>query len=382
MSSEVLLSRHDNQARGIGHYAIDFMAAGSAIRTRRCSPRSSSSISTRSPAASRHWPAGPTRRRCLRQEALEYAAPPGQGVPLFGSRAAVMPEKAVRGQQLGGARVGRQRHELRLQPGPRGHARRVRPQRLLSRGRRRRPASRARRPADPAGDDPGRRDPRTPGRGLPAEKLQDRPRRPRRDRLGRHLSAPCWARRPSRSNRPSGWSWPITFRFARSAPASSFPIPRALRPRSAPRRPCCRCAARCAASSGRPTFSATPRRSSACSRSRPTKAPARSTWPCRPSGDDFAVMGMHFKLGLYEHQSAGAIQGLMDLLAAHPRLLDDAGQAAPHRNHDLRAGLRHHRRPGQARSAHPAERRPLDGLHHRHPVAQGVSNNTARAGAS
>jgi len=41
------------------------------------------------------------------------------------------------------------------------------------------------------------------------------------------------------------------------------------------------------------------------------------------SGDDFAVMGMHFKLGLYEHQSAGAIQGLMDLLSANPGLLDD-----------------------------------------------------------
>lgn len=27
-------------------------------------------------------------------------------------------------------------------------------------------------------------------------------------------------------------------------------------------------------------------------------------------GDDFAVMGMHFKLGLYEHQSAGALEGL------------------------------------------------------------------------
>jgi 2-methylcitrate dehydratase len=34
-------------------------------------------------------------------------------------------------------------------------------------------------------------------------------------------------------------------------------------------------------------------------------------------------MGMHFKLGLYEHQSAGAIQGLMDLLSANPGLLDD-----------------------------------------------------------
>ena len=39
------------------------------------------------------------------------------------------------------------------------------------------------------------------------------------------------------------------------------------------------------------------------------------------SGDDFAVRGMHFKLGLYEHQSAGAIQGLIDLLSRNPRLI-------------------------------------------------------------
>ncbi|MGI8980158.1 MAG: MmgE/PrpD family protein [Pirellulaceae bacterium] len=43
------------------------------------------------------------------------------------------------------------------------------------------------------------------------------------------------------------------------------------------------------------------------------------------SGSDFAVMGMHFKLGLYEHQSAGAIGGLIDLLAAHPPLLTIPG---------------------------------------------------------
>jgi 2-methylcitrate dehydratase len=42
------------------------------------------------------------------------------------------------------------------------------------------------------------------------------------------------------------------------------------------------------------------------------------------SGNDFAVMGMHFKLGLYEHQSAGAIQGLMDLLSQYPALLESA----------------------------------------------------------
>lgn len=41
------------------------------------------------------------------------------------------------------------------------------------------------------------------------------------------------------------------------------------------------------------------------------------------SGDDFAVMGMHFKLGLYEHQSAGAIQGLLDVLQNCPGVLKD-----------------------------------------------------------
>ena len=40
------------------------------------------------------------------------------------------------------------------------------------------------------------------------------------------------------------------------------------------------------------------------------------------SGDDFAVMGMHFKLGLYEHQSAGALQGLIDLISATPQVLE------------------------------------------------------------
>ena len=39
------------------------------------------------------------------------------------------------------------------------------------------------------------------------------------------------------------------------------------------------------------------------------------------AGDNFAVRDMHFKLGLYEHQSAGAIEGLMRLLGEHPRLL-------------------------------------------------------------
>ena len=41
------------------------------------------------------------------------------------------------------------------------------------------------------------------------------------------------------------------------------------------------------------------------------------------SGNDFTVMGMHFKLGLYEHQSAGALQGTLDLIRANPELIAD-----------------------------------------------------------
>lgn len=45
--------------------------------------------------------------------------------------------------------------------------------------------------------------------------------------------------------------------------------------------------------------------------------------PLATHGSDFAVMGMHFKLGLYEHQSAGAIQGLFDLLSRNPELIEN-----------------------------------------------------------
>ena len=43
------------------------------------------------------------------------------------------------------------------------------------------------------------------------------------------------------------------------------------------------------------------------------------------AGDAFAIREMHFKLGLYEHQSAGALQAVIDLLAAEPRLARDPG---------------------------------------------------------
>jgi 2-methylcitrate dehydratase len=45
--------------------------------------------------------------------------------------------------------------------------------------------------------------------------------------------------------------------------------------------------------------------------------------PLAGGGDGFAVQGMHFKIGLYEHQSAGAIQGLIDLLTNNPQVLLD-----------------------------------------------------------
>jgi 2-methylcitrate dehydratase len=41
------------------------------------------------------------------------------------------------------------------------------------------------------------------------------------------------------------------------------------------------------------------------------------------SGSDFSVMGMHFKLGIYEHQSAGAIQGLIELVSQSPDVLNE-----------------------------------------------------------
>jgi 2-methylcitrate dehydratase len=52
----------------------------------------------------------------------------------------------------------------------------------------------------------------------------------------------------------------------------------------------------------------------------------RSCFICCPqvlthSGLDWAVMGMHFKLGLYEHQSAGALQGVIDIFRKNPSLL-------------------------------------------------------------
>lgn len=45
------------------------------------------------------------------------------------------------------------------------------------------------------------------------------------------------------------------------------------------------------------------------------------------NGDDFAIMGMHFKLGIYEHQSAGAIDGCLNLISKNFDQIIDAGNS-------------------------------------------------------
>lgn len=65
------------------------------------------------------------------------------------------------------------------------------------------------------------------------------------------------------------------------------------------------------------------------------------------AGDDFAVMGMHSS-SVYEHQeSAGAHQGLINIINRHPHLLNPIEPAMRSADHGPRvqAAFRHHRRP-------------------------------------
>jgi len=67
-------------------------------------------------------------------------------------------------------------------------------------------------------------------------------------------------------------------------------------------------------------------------------------------GDAFAIHAMHFKLGLYEHQSAGAIQAVVDLLAATP-----AAVVEPDRIREIRVRIYE---PAYSIIADPAKRTP------------------------
>ena len=89
----VKLPRHENQARGIGQYAIDFHAGKlgqpAAAVMERTEQFHLDSIACAVAALATNCPAP----RILREEALSYSD--SRGVPVFGSRELVSPEKAV-----------------------------------------------------------------------------------------------------------------------------------------------------------------------------------------------------------------------------------------------------------------------------------------------
>ncbi len=97
MSNEcIVLPRNENQARGIGQYAIDFLAekwAGPAESVfEKVEQFHLDSIACAVSALA----CGANAPRVLREEALEYVCQElGEGVPVLGSRANLMPEKAV-----------------------------------------------------------------------------------------------------------------------------------------------------------------------------------------------------------------------------------------------------------------------------------------------
>ena len=137
-------------------------------------------------------------RAAARSAGVSHGGSAG-GVPMFGIDGSRGAGKGGAGLLVGRARVGRQRHELRLQPGPRRDGRRVRAQRFLSGCRGRGPTGRLRRPADARGDGDARRNPRPAGRSVRAQEPQDRSRGARRDRFGGRV----WrgARRDGRADR-------------------------------------------------------------------------------------------------------------------------------------------------------------------------------------
>ena len=91
--SYVKLPRHENQARGIGQYAIDFLAGKlgqpDAAVLERTEQFHLDSIACAVAALASDCPAP----RILREEALIYPDP--HGVPVFGSTDLVSPEKAL-----------------------------------------------------------------------------------------------------------------------------------------------------------------------------------------------------------------------------------------------------------------------------------------------
>ncbi len=97
MSNEsVILSRTENQARGIGQYAIDFLAGNLGQPAENVFQKVEQFHLDSIACGVSALACGTNAPRVLRQEALEYVSHDlGKGVPVFGSRANVMPEKAI-----------------------------------------------------------------------------------------------------------------------------------------------------------------------------------------------------------------------------------------------------------------------------------------------
>src|SRR5437868_5408327 len=94
MSSQyVQLSRHENQARGIGQYAVDFLAGRLGSPDTAVLQRVEQFHMDSVACAVAALATGMNAPTLLREEALNYADP--QGVPCFGSRQLVAPEKAT-----------------------------------------------------------------------------------------------------------------------------------------------------------------------------------------------------------------------------------------------------------------------------------------------
>ncbi len=336
----VTLRRDENQARGLGRFALDFLAGRlgepgeGALRRVELFHLDSIACAVSAIAG------GTSAPSVLRAEALEYPCEAAEaagavkgdrrrGVPLFGSRGRVMPEKAVVANCSAAREWDANGTNFGYNPRTRAYA-------AASSATTTSIPSPSPRPSSAGCDGRQtllamllpRRNPRPAGRGLRAQGPQDRPRRARGHRLGRGL----WgdARRDGRADRvghrPGRGPLHSLPRDPRTA--SSSPIPKAPRPPSAPRWPCSAMQRAMRGFVGPADIFRNPQ--AIFCLFEPPAEPDASPFDLElpTAGDDFAVMGMHFKLGLYEHQSAGAIQGLIDLLAAHPAAARRPRQAA------------------------------------------------------
>ncbi len=179
-----ILRRDTNQARGIGQYCARHDRRPASRPERRRSQKSRTV-----PPRQRGVRRKRTGRPC---ERADRPSPRSFRLPSL-ARARRRPDvrehrsrftgKSGPRLLLRGARVGRQRHQLRIQPRARRHRRRIRSQRFLPRRGRRRANCRLEWPANVAGNGDARRNPRPASRGICAQESQNRSRGARCNRV-------------------------------------------------------------------------------------------------------------------------------------------------------------------------------------------------------